>query len=210
MWVWSLEWDEVRADLLVGSCPVAPADLDRIRIEARAGALLSLQTDACRAYVGGDYPTLARYGEQIGLRLENAPMRDFDPQDQRRRLPAAVHRLHALLSAGHRVYVHCTAGINRSPLTVLGYLTFVEGLAPGAALDLIRGARRAAAPYLDAYEACRDDLVRLLRDLIAQRAAGADPAAVQQAAAAVLREGFTLPASAAGARLAGFLGKSSG
>lgn len=41
-------------------------------------------------------------------------------------LPEAVRMLHLLLSMGKRVYVHCTAGINRATLTVVGYLTFVK------------------------------------------------------------------------------------
>ena len=41
-------------------------------------------------------------------------------------LPEAVRLLHLLLANGKRVYVHCTAGINRATLTVVGYLTFVK------------------------------------------------------------------------------------
>ena len=42
-------------------------------------------------------------------------------------LPEAVRMLYALKHAlGKRVYVHCTAGINRATLTVVGYLTFVQ------------------------------------------------------------------------------------
>ena len=45
---------------------------------------------------------------------------------QARMLPEAVRQLNLLLSMGKRVYVHCTAGINRANLTVVGYLTFVQ------------------------------------------------------------------------------------
>lgn len=41
-------------------------------------------------------------------------------------LPEAVRLLHVLTARGKRVYVHCTAGINRATLTVVGYLTFVQ------------------------------------------------------------------------------------
>ena len=41
-------------------------------------------------------------------------------------LPEAVRLLHLLLTNGKRVYVHCTAGINRATLTTVGYLTFVK------------------------------------------------------------------------------------
>lgn len=37
-----------------------------------------------------------------------------------------VRKLALLVAMGKRVYVHCTAGINRATLTVVGYLTFVQ------------------------------------------------------------------------------------
>jgi hypothetical protein len=37
-----------------------------------------------------------------------------------------IRKLAVLVAMGKRVYVHCTAGINRATLTVVGYLTFVE------------------------------------------------------------------------------------
>lgn len=41
-------------------------------------------------------------------------------------LPEAVRLLDLLVTNGKRVYVHCTAGINRATLTTVGYLTFVK------------------------------------------------------------------------------------
>lgn len=48
------------------------------------------------------------------------------PLIDRRRCPAQVRKLAVLVAMGKRVYVHCTAGINRATLTAVGYLTFVE------------------------------------------------------------------------------------
>lgn len=41
-------------------------------------------------------------------------------------LGEAVRQLGVLLALGKRVYVHCTAGINRANLVVVAYLTNVE------------------------------------------------------------------------------------
>lgn len=166
MWVWSLNWDEIRRDILIGSCPRTNKDLDRIRDETKATALLSVQSDACRAALKIDYDALRRHAKGSGLVLKNAPMRDFDPCDQRNRLVAAVGTLHRLIAANHRVYVHCTAGINRAPLTVLGYLTFVETKSAEAAMQLIRRGRAGAEPYWDSYHGCRQDLVERHRAAI--------------------------------------------
>ena len=157
MWRWTLNWSEIRDDIVVGSCPVRPADLDRIREEARAGAVLSLQTDACRVALDIDGGVLVAHSARRGIVVANAPMRDFDADEQRRRLPEGVRKLGELLSAGHRTYVHCTAGINRAPLVVLSYLTFVEGMAAEDAMALIRRGRPEASPYWDAYRGCRQD-----------------------------------------------------
>jgi atypical dual specificity phosphatase len=170
MWAWTLNWGRVRDDLVVGSCPMTVADIDAIREGTGATALLSVQHDECRAAFGIDLDAMRGHAARRGVALANAPMRDFDLADQRDRLAAAVRALATLLRDEHRVYVHCTAGINRAPLTVLGYLTFVESLCPREAYDLLRAGRPEADPYWDAWRGCRDDLLARHRDTIAARA----------------------------------------
>ena len=170
MWEWTLNWNQIRDNLVIGSCPIAVEDIDRIREETGATALLSLQSDACRAHFGIDYVEHRAHGERSAIAMVNAPMLDFDPPDQRRHLPQAVRFLRELLAAGHKVYLHCTAGCNRAPLTALGYLTFVEMQAPDAAAAFIREARPQADPSWEAYQGCRADLVEMLRRNIMVRA----------------------------------------
>jgi predicted protein tyrosine phosphatase len=161
-WEWTLNWDEVRTDLVIGSCPMTTADIDRVRSGTGATALLSLQTDECRSAFAIDYEAHREHGETAGLAMVNVPMRDFDPPDQRRHLPDAVRTLTTMLSSGHKVYLHCTAGLNRAPLTVLGYLSFIEMVAPEEALAFIRQVRPAAEPSWEAYWGCRSDLAASL------------------------------------------------
>jgi len=170
MWKWTLNWNEIRDDLVIGACPMTPEDIDTIHEKTGATALLSVQTDECRNGLGIDYDAHRDHGKRKGLALVNAPMRDFDPPDQRRRLPRAVACLHKILSDNHKVYVYCTAGINRSPLTVLGYLTFVEGLSKDAAFQLILEGRPEAEPYWEAYDGCYLDLLNTFREEIKRRA----------------------------------------
>ncbi len=184
MWYWTLNWGEIRNDLIIGSGPISTDDIDLIRQKTSATALLSLQTDECRAYFKINYPEHQRHGQRLGLILANTPMRDFDPSEQRRRLPTAVRALKRLIRAGHKVYVHCSAGINRSPLTVLGFLTFIEGMPINEALALIQRGRPEAAPYLDAHHGCQQDLIELYKIDIEQRArelSRANPEATPQA-----------------------------
>ncbi|MBE2295776.1 MAG: hypothetical protein IAF00_12535, partial [Phycisphaerales bacterium] len=86
-WSWRLNWDTIRPDLVIGSCPRSPADLDRLQAEAQVSAVLSLQDDECLEKMQIDYPQLLDHGRALGLIMERSPMRDFDPEDQRRRLP---------------------------------------------------------------------------------------------------------------------------
>ena len=170
MWEWTLNWNEVRPNLLIGSCPMSPEDVDQILEQSSATALLSLQSDVCRRAFGIDWEELRAHGEHRHVPVVNAPMLDFDPPDQRRNLPRAVACLDDLLAAGHRVYLHCTAGCNRAPLTALGYFTFVEMQAPDAAMTLLTQTRPQSDPSWEAYDGCRADLVGVLRENIMVRA----------------------------------------
>jgi predicted protein tyrosine phosphatase len=195
-WRWTLNWDDITARIVVGSCPMKGSDLARIRAEARVGALLSLQHDLCHAHFGIDYGALRRHGRQLGLKLARHPIRDFDADDARRRLPGAVRALDALLRAHERVYVHCTAGMGRAPLAVLGYLVFVKGMLLEEARALLRERRPIVCPNIDAFLACRADLLQRHGSAIAERARRlgltmpqADPQLRQQhAESQVLRE----------------------
>ena len=170
MWTWSLTWGEVTPDIVVGSCPMTTADVGRLRHEAGASALLSLQHDDCLAYWGIDYRDMHAMGSTLGIAMERCQIRDFDISDMRLRLPRAVHKLARLLNAGHRVYVHCTAGMGRSPLTVWAYLAVIDGQEPWEALRKIKLARPEAVPSPEAFEGFRQDMAARHHDRIARRA----------------------------------------
>ena len=97
-----------------------PDDLERIHDGTGVSALLSLQHNDCLAYWHIDYTEMLRTGETLGLTMLRCPIRDFDIPDMRRRLPDAITMLAHLRDQGHQTYVHCTAGLGRAPLTVLG------------------------------------------------------------------------------------------
>jgi hypothetical protein len=170
MWTWSLNWGEVSPQIVVGTCPMTPLDLRRIQTGAAVSAILSLQHDECLAYWGIDYNVMRWHGARLGLAMHRCPVRDVDIPNQRERLPCAVAALARLHAAGHRTYVHCTAGLGRAPLTVLGYLTWMEACSPEYAIRLIHAARPGAVPAWEAYHGCHEDLVSKHRARIARRA----------------------------------------
>lgn len=170
MWTWTLNWNEVHSDLVVGSCPMTAEDLIRIRDRTGVDGVLCVQSDECLAHFGIDYSEHLRHGRRLGLDMRRVPMRDFDVADQRRHLANAVRALGELLSAGRRVYVHCTAGLGRSPLVVVGHLTLVEMMPEAEAFALVKARRPGAVPSAEALAGCRTDLVRVYRARIEEEA----------------------------------------
>jgi hypothetical protein len=149
---------------------MSPQDLARIRTEAKASAVLSLQHDDCLRHWSIDFPGLMSAARRSGMTLTRYPIRDFDVEDMRRQLPGAIALLAHLQSGGHRTYVHCTAGLGRAPLTVLGFLTLVEGLDAERVIRLILAGRPGAVPAWEAYHHCVEDLVARHRSTIERRA----------------------------------------
>ena len=199
MFNWRLNWNVIRPDLIVGSCPRKVADLLVLQQNTGAMALLSLQHDECLEKQEIDYPRHVRHGQRLGLTLVRVPLRDFDVADQRRGLPDAVRALHQLLQQGCRVYVHCTAGLNRAPLVVSAYLLRVEGLSQDAIFELWQRTRPNVFPAWAAIDGCCVDLTMQYADRIRQRfiEMGGSSASVidadlwQQAEQAIWREVLT-------------------
>lgn len=88
-------------------------------------AILSLQTDDDLGDRGVGWE--ARGAVQAGLVFANVAVIDFDEKDLRSKLAKCVKALESLRKAGHTVYVHCTAGVNRSPTVVVAYMHWCEG-----------------------------------------------------------------------------------
>lgn len=109
----------VLPDLFVGPDPRDSADFEALR-SLKITAILSLQTkDDLRDRGFGWEREAAR---AAGLDFLNMPVTDFDSADLQHKLPECVKALDQMLKAGHSVYVHCTAGVSRSPTVVVAYL----------------------------------------------------------------------------------------
>ncbi len=154
-----LDLDPILPDVYVGSCPLSADDVDRLRRDFGVTAVLNLQTEDDFDFWGIDWPRLAAHYRESGIEVRRVPVRDFDVDDLRRKLPDAVEALDELLRAGHTVYVHCSAGINRSPSTVVAYLYWIEGRSLDDALAHVLGCR-SCDPYVDAIRLAVEDELR--------------------------------------------------
>ena len=124
------------SQLIVGSAPWGPEDIDFVAGDLQATALLSLQTDTDLSARGLSWSTLWAMHARSGLRAERVPIVDFDPKDLARHLSAAVAAAESLLASGHRLYLHCTAGLNRSATTAVAVRARVLGSLDEALAEL--------------------------------------------------------------------------
>jgi len=113
----------VLPNLFVGPAPTDEADFKQSQL-MKITAILSLQTE--EDVVTG-LETCRRAASQRGLTLYNAPVVDFDRADLGRKLRDCVELLNNLLENGDVVYLHCTAGVSRSPTVAAAFLHWKQG-----------------------------------------------------------------------------------
>ena len=154
-----LNVDQITPRVFVGSCPRSPEDAQRLHEEHGVTAILNLQTDGDLQYCGVDWDSLSACYAERGMVVRRVPIQDFNPEDLRRVLPDAVDALGQLVRDGQTVFVHCNAGVNRSPTTVIAYLYWAEGW------DLLQADRHVQAqhvcePYPQAIVLATQDRLR--------------------------------------------------
>ncbi len=147
-----LHFDLVFDDVFVGTAPHTRTDVERLVSALGVTAVLNLQTDEDNRRWGIPWAELeAAYADRHVV-VERQPIRDFDGDDLVCRVEQAVDVLDRLLAVGHRVYLHCTAGQQRSPAVAIGFLVRHRGLSLDEAVARITR-RRQCAPDLEALAA---------------------------------------------------------
>ncbi|MGH2452288.1 MAG: dual specificity protein phosphatase family protein [bacterium] len=147
------EAGRVLPSLYIGSAPTSAEEFEALRQDSSVTALLSLQTDADLWGRGLSWDMEARWCEAQGIAAHRLPIEDWSPQAVIEHLDEAVELLSRLLAEEQVVYLHCTAGVNRSPSVALAYLVKVQHLSLAEALQIVRRARPAAQPYPEVLEA---------------------------------------------------------
>eukprot|EP00033_Pygsuia_biforma_P000923 GCRY01001063.1.p1 GENE.GCRY01001063.1~~GCRY01001063.1.p1 ORF type:complete len:272 (-),score=-0.59 GCRY01001063.1:58-789(-) len=136
-----LEWNAITSTLLVGTCPRTLTDLNQLA-EAKVTAVLNLQETRD---IAENSPLLCNHLKHHyhsrSIVYSHFPIRDFDGGARVDALADVVCVLKGLVEAGHKVYVHCTAGIGRSASAVCAYLVFVQGMNVYAAERLLKDKR---------------------------------------------------------------------
>jgi hypothetical protein len=151
-----MDVDQILPKLFVGSCPANEEDIDRLKEESGITAVLNLQTDDDFHGWNINWPNLESHYQRSGIEVCRVPVRDFSPESLRTLLPDCVEALGDLLRDGHSVYVHCNAGVNRSPSTVIAYLHWVEKWDLEKAMDHVMECRL-CDPYMDVIRLATED-----------------------------------------------------
>lgn len=144
-----MDYDQLFPQLFIGSRPRTIDDIDALRRDAGITAVLNLQTDEDMNWDDVDWETLEGHYRKMEIHVTRFPIKDFDARDLSEKLPECVRELEKLLAAGHAVYVHCTAGVNRSATVAAAYIHWCRGWELKKAVADVKQ-RRACSPEVEA------------------------------------------------------------
>ena len=152
---WMINFDQILENLFVGGCPRTDDDIELLQ-HSRISAVLNLQRDEDFVAQKINWNLLLSSYQKRGIQIQRLEIIDFDEEDFIQHLPEAMTILSDLISQGHTVYVHCTAGSERSPSVVTSYLAWYDKRDSGnmgleKALAFVK-ARRRCSPYEDALK----------------------------------------------------------
>eukprot|EP00238_Polyblepharides_amylifera_P014391 CAMPEP_0196588600 /NCGR_PEP_ID=MMETSP1081-20130531/61053_1 /TAXON_ID=36882 /ORGANISM="Pyramimonas amylifera, Strain CCMP720" /LENGTH=201 /DNA_ID=CAMNT_0041911135 /DNA_START=396 /DNA_END=1001 /DNA_ORIENTATION=+ len=117
-----LYYHEVYPGLIVGSQPRTHEDIEFLNKNENVATIFNLQQDQNMKEWGIDKTHLTKRIRELGMHFVHCPAVDFDQHSLRHILPNAAAKLNEAIDNGGKVYVHCTAGLGRSPAMVIAYL----------------------------------------------------------------------------------------
>ena len=150
-----MEYAQILSRLYIGSHPATIEDIELLRTELAIAAVLNLQTEEDMQAIGLDFVPLEAYYRTSPLVLVRVPMKE-EESVMREKLWECIRAMERLLDAGHTVYLHCTAGIGRSPTVAIGYLHSRLGWDLGAAVRYVKQVRQ-CSPHLEALRLALED-----------------------------------------------------
>ena len=138
--------------LAVGSYPHTPDHVHFLRERLGVTAVLNLQSDVDLRMRGVDWTVMWPLYTRLGVQTSRVPILDFTPTDLAKHLDKAVDALATFVSKGRKVYVHCNAGLNRSPSVVIAHLASNRSLDLQSATTWLES-RHDCVPYPDVLTA---------------------------------------------------------
>ncbi len=133
---------EVADGVWVGPCPSTPEFIRSLSREYGVKSLVTVQTDDDLAGVGMDWGLMWSFLMTNSISPTRKPIVDFDDDALARGLQGAVDAVQRARAAGRVVYLHCTAGVNRSPSVAIAWLVAHQGLSLDEAWTQVTSRRR--------------------------------------------------------------------
>ncbi len=147
----TLDYANITSELAVGSYPATPEDI--LHLQALGfTAVLSVQSDADLDERAASWERFWRFYTGRGISAVRVPIIDFDASDLAKNLLGAVDALDKLVKSGRRVYLHCTAGINRSPTVAIAWIMRESKQPLETVLASFQAARPSARPAISTLE----------------------------------------------------------
>mmetsp|Transcript_15602 Transcript_15602/g.13334 ORF Transcript_15602/g.13334 Transcript_15602/m.13334 type:complete len:209 (-) Transcript_15602:453-1079(-) len=109
-----LSYDTITSKIIVGSFPQTKRDVEQLK-SLGVTAVLNLQSYEDFAKYSIQWNKLRKHYNANGIHPEHFSMSDMDITDMVNKTSEAAELLDKILKEHSKVYVHCTAGKNRSP-----------------------------------------------------------------------------------------------
>jgi protein-tyrosine phosphatase len=141
-----LDYNQIgKKRIFIGTYLQYEIDFKRIS-QNGTNAIINLQTDKDLSDRKLDINQLKQYSEKYGIEMIRYPIEDFNKKDMLIKLKGAGDLLHQLIQEGKIVYIHCTAGIGRSPAVVIIYLVLYENYTIENAVRYVKQSRPKIVP----------------------------------------------------------------
>lgn len=140
-----LDFSIITQEILLGSQVTCAEDIEQLA-KLRVAGLLSLQNDNDLRLIGLSWDVIRKLGISKGIDMRRVPIRDPDPPHLVANLEKGVEALDQLVRQRRRVYVHCSAGVNRSASVVLSWFVIKKGLSVEEGYRLLKSRRPCIQP----------------------------------------------------------------
>ena len=144
-----LSYVDLDHGLFLGACPRSPEDVLHLANDLGVATVLNLQTDEDLRVLGIRWSALWTAYTRAGIEVIRVPIPDLDDRLLRAGLTEAVSGVLKGLNKDRPVYVHCTAGVNRSPTVAIAVLASHFDLGFHKALSWVQQ-RRSVVPAVGA------------------------------------------------------------
>jgi len=118
----TMKFDHIpNTSIFLGPYPQSKEDIELLS-GAKVTTVFNLQTEEDFGHRQIDMDMIRSCYKEHGIQLVHFPIRDFDRVSLKSLLRRAASMVNDLVCNGHRVYIHCTAGMGRAPTVGIAYL----------------------------------------------------------------------------------------